>query len=348
MRQYLYGKKIQYFQECIENYKWIKISRSENFFKEKFNLKNAKLAKISIISAFIQGLPRYFLELFAILFLTSILFYYYEIANYSLNYILEVLAIFLAATFKLIPSISRFLSGYQSMKNTFPELKNISNEFSKKNLMKSEIDKKAELNFNREIEININNFTYDENTKINLNASFKVKKGEKIGIIGESGSGKSTMLDIILGLIKTDRNSILVDGKSIYDNLYGWYDLIGYVPQQITIIEDTIKNNILFGKEDNEINQQKIEELINIMNLTSFINSKKERLNRIISEKASNISGGEVQRIAICRALLHDPEIIIFDEATSSLDPINESKILDTIKNLMKKLCFLYHTKGVH
>ena len=159
----------------------------------------------------------------------------------------------------------------------------------------------------------------------------EIRQGQKIGIIGRSGAGKSTLIDLILGLIKPTKGKIFVDDSNLDDNLRDWQKLIGYVPQDIYLLDDTIKNNIAFGLNTNDINQEVISKSINLSRSEDFVSSLEKKENTIIGNRGIKVSGGQKQRIGIARALYHDPQILIMDEATSSLDTINENKIMEEI-----------------
>jgi len=337
------NKKIQYFQESIENIKIIKLFIKEKFFFNKFKFENSQISKLSISSEFFRSLPKPLIELFLIFCISLILLNYAYSENYIAPKIFETLAVYLAAALRVMPSTSRILSGYLALKNSYPEIENISKEIKKEIKISEKKYKKFE--FKKYIDIRIKKFFYTNDKDFFLkNIIFKIAKGEKVGIVGKSGSGKSSIIDLILGLIKTDNGFVKVDGRPIHENIKSWHNLIGYVPQRITMIEDTIRNNILFGRNSNDYNEKKLLELIRNFRLSKFVNSLPNGLDSIISEKGLNISGGEMQRIAICRAMLHNPDILIMDEATSSLDSATEDQILDYINKLSDKtVIFISH-----
>ena len=163
------------------------------------------------------------------------------------------------------------------------------------------------------------------------NISMNIKKGSRVGIIGRSGSGKSTLVDIILGLLEPEKGEILVDGVHIKKNKRSWQSHLGYIPQDIYLLDDTIKNNITFGIDEKNINEELLQESIKIAQLEKFVESSKNKLDTAVGNRGIKISGGEKQRIGIARALYNQPKILIFDEATSALDIDNENKILDEI-----------------
>ena len=164
-----------------------------------------------------------------------------------------------------------------------------------------------------------------------------ILKGQKIGIIGQTASGKSTIVEIITGILEPTKGNILVDGKSIFSNRKGWQKLIGFVPQKIFILDESLRNNILFGLDNKEYTDEKIISVIKKLSLESLLKRLKGGLDGNLGEEGVNLSGGEIQRIGLCRALIYDPEILFLDEATSSLDVNTESQILDELRIFKEK-----------
>ena len=164
-----------------------------------------------------------------------------------------------------------------------------------------------------------------------------LKKGDFIGIIGETGSGKSTLINLFTGLLKPSEGKIEVDGLNIFSNLSEWHKKIGYVPQSIYLMDDTIKKNIAFGLREDDIDDNSVKQAVEKASLSEFLKNLPNGLDTIVGEKGIRISGGQQQRIGIARALYRDPEILILDEATSSLDQSTEKKIMDSIQFLKRK-----------
>ena len=213
-----------------------------------------------------------------------------------------------------------------------PSLSKISDETIE--YMNSELTTKKEkvnkLPFNKSIKFENVTFRYPStDTDIIRNVSFEIKKGTKVGIIGKSGIGKTTLVDLLLGYWEVSSGKITIDGKDIKDNIQGWLQHIGYIPQNIYMIDGTIYENITFGL--NDISEEKIHEVLKKVKLDSFVSSLPEGLNTLIGEKGLRLSGGQRQRIGIARALLSNPDILVLDEATSSLDTALESEITDSI-----------------
>ena len=171
--------------------------------------------------------------------------------------------------------------------------------------------------------------------------NIKIFPGDKIGIYGDSGSGKSTFLDLLIGLHKPKKGRIIVDQVNIKDNLNSWFRHIGYVTQNVYLIDDTIKNNIALGIDHKIIKNANLENAINKSGLKDFISSLDKGINTVVGENGVALSGGQQQRIGIARALYHDPKILILDEATSSLDETNEKNILQYIFSLDKSITII-------
>jgi ABC-type multidrug transport system fused ATPase/permease subunit len=164
-----------------------------------------------------------------------------------------------------------------------------------------------------------------------------VTKGDFIGIIGETGSGKSTLINLLIGLLQPSEGKIEIDKLDINSNLTEWYKKIGYVPQSVYLIDDTIKKNIAFGLREEDIDDNLIKQAVEKASLSEFLNELANGLETIVGEKGIMLSGGQQQRIGIARALYRDPEILILDEATSSLDQATEKKIMKSVQFLKRK-----------
>ena len=328
------NKRIQYLTEGIKGNKIIKITNSENFFYEKFIQFNKIFRIISVKIMFLGQLPKILLEFLGIVLTICLIFYASKI-SFDTNYIIELLGVFLFAFFKIVPSLNRIIGSLQIMRyiklsvNLIVDEK-INQDFSEKTFEK--------ISFNKNVNIKIDRFIFKDESNEQKNILLKdidlnIAKSEKIGIIGPSGSGKSTFLEIFSGLIETKNKSIFVDGNSVKENIRGWQKIIGYVPQKTFIIEDTLRNNLLFGFDSNKVNDKHFNEILSKSNLNQLVSKMPDGLDTIIREDGSNFSGGEVQRIGLARALLRKPQILILDEATSALDLKNEEEI---IKDLLK------------
>ena len=316
-----------------------KILKKEKFFSNLFDNQLKLMAEQKIISSIINMIPRPFLEVFTLVVITLIIFYSTFFAN-NLDTALPFIAFFAVSSIRLIPafkSISNSLATINFNKisvdvviDEINELKNNNLIFSsKKNLNKNLINK----NFNT-FEVKDLNFSYDNKLKVLKNINFKVNRGEKVGIIGHSGSGKSTLINLILGLLKPTSGNVLIDNQNIYEALNEWYDLLGYIPQDIYLLNDTIKNNIALGEKEENINLHSIEKALTLSNSKKFVEKLTNYIETDVGNRGVSISGGQKQRIGIARAFYRDSKILILDEATNSLDQENEREIINQIISL--------------
>lgn len=319
--------------QSLHGIKDVKILNKENYFIKIFQNFNNRKTNITTKYTALQQFPRVFLELIAVIGLT-ILVYIMILQGKQLNVIVPILGVFISAAFRMLPSLNRIMSSTQNIKYAQPVINVIYDELEKLNNI-SNITNNKNFLFNKEIILSNVEFNYNNNKKKILNnISFNIIKGQSIGIIGQSGAGKSTIVDIILGLLKITNGSVLVDGIDISTSISSWQKNIGYVPQNIYLIDDTIKKNIAFGIEDEDINIERINHVILLAQLNEFIDSLEFGINSNVGDRGSKLSGGQKQRIGIARALYRNPQILILDEATSALDNETEQDFMKAINNL--------------
>ena len=197
--------------------------------------------------------------------------------------------------------------------------------------------------------LHLNNISYKyekANSEIIANLSLGIKKNQTIGIIGNSGIGKSTLLDLISGLIKPSSGDIQINGQNI-NKFCNLNEVIGYVPQQVYLVNDSIENNIAVGIEKDKINKEKISKAIKLSNLENYIKKLSNGIDTIVGENGKLISGGERQRIGIARALYNNPEILLLDEATSSLNNEISEKIIDDLLKISTELSIVFVTHNI-
>ena len=192
--------------------------------------------------------------------------------------------------------------------------------------------------FNKNIFVDIKKFKYPNSNNFEISdVKLNISKGQKIGIIGASGSGKSTLIEILTGILKLTEGSLEVDGEPVFSNIKGWQKLIGFVPQKIFILDESLRNNILFGLDNKKYKDDQIISMIKKFNLKTLLKRLTGGLDGNLGEEGVNLSGGEIQRIGLCRSMIYDPEILFLDEATSSLDTNTESQILDELEIFKEK-----------
>jgi ATP-binding cassette, subfamily B, bacterial PglK len=335
-------KRIKAFQQGLGAIEYIKLRSIEDFFYNKFFRENTLVSKVAIKQSLLSSLPLYFLEIVGVfsLLLVAITM---TVNSQSVENLIITLGLFTAAAFKIIPSANRVLQAYSFIKYSKPVIDLFYKQLTEMyNTNKTSNSNDPKLKFNNSLIINNLNFSYPESDRKIINEfNLEMTALTSVGIIGESGTGKSTLIKIIMGLIKPDKGQILVDGVSIRANIYDWRNKIGYVSQNTYIIDDSLKKNIAIGLNDEEINLDKLNKIIKLCQLSKFVELLEYKLDTNLGEIGSKISGGEIQRIGIARALYNDPSILILDEPTSALDPKNENNILDLFEKLRGEITIL-------
>lgn len=336
------GQSLKDLTQGYGGIKEIKILGKENFFLNIFtnNLKN--LVNMNILNGFLKALPKLFLELLGIFILFSLIIILTLNAENSIEKIITSLSLFTLSIFKILPSLVRILSSAQNLRFRMASIELLSDEFKKfKNDKNIKIDSTSTaISFvedPHQLEIKNLYFSYEQEGQKGLkDISCTIEKNSILGIFGPSGSGKSTLINLILGLIEPKNGKIFYNKKNIFENLKSWQSIIGLIPQNIYLIDDKIKNNIALGIEEKEIDINLLHRCIKMAELDQFIYNLPQGIETIVGERGARISGGELQRIGIARALYRNPKILILDEATSSLDAINEKKIMNTIESIKK------------
>jgi ATP-binding cassette, subfamily B, bacterial PglK len=334
-RQYHEGKRIQFLQQSFGGVKDSKILGRESFFVDQYSQSNSTVADVGRKQYILQQIPRYWLELL-IIFVLSLLVVTTMSQSNSFEEVIPIIGLFSIASFRMMPSSNRVLNSLQRIRHGAPAVDLISEEMSLLRFDDFIKNKRQKLEFNKKIQLKNVSFSYPNSELITLqNINIDIKIGDFIGIIGKSGAGKSTLVDIILGLLEPQAGGIYVDKIDIKSNLKGWQHKIGYVPQNIYLTDDTLRRNIAFGIDDSEINDASLNNAISNSQLEEFVNSLPSGINSMVGERGVRISGGQRQRIGIARALYHNPEVLVLDEATSSLDVETEKKIMQSINLLI-------------
>lgn len=261
----------------------------------------------------------------------------------EISSIIPVLTLFGVATFKLLPSLNRLVGEYntlrfysQGLEQIHRDMKEVNLSYGEERTMGEELDS-AKIELGQSISLNNVSFSYPGSVdKVLDHISLTIQKGQAVGLVGPSGAGKTTIVDIVLGLLEPTAGTVLVDGVNIHQHTSAWQKNIGYIPQFIYLSDNTIKNNIAFGIDEKEISEEKIKHAIEMAQLDELVNQLPQGVDTVIGEGGIKLSGGQRQRIGIARALYHDPEVLIMDEATSSLDNKTEKYIVDAIETLKK------------
>tara|TARA_B100000989_G_scaffold298905_1_gene290924 strand:+ start:20329 stop:22074 length:1746 start_codon:yes stop_codon:yes gene_type:complete len=332
-------------QEGLGAIRDVIVDKTHQFYLNIYKISISKVLNATAQSLFIAQAPRFLLESLGLVFLSIIIVFTTNNDEVKFLTLLPILATLAVAAQKILPMIN---SIYQSHTMNVYNSKMLEEAIIILNLKNDQgkIEyKKKEIVFKKNIEIQNLNFRYKSSqdnqfTSINL----KINLGDRIGLMGGSGTGKSTFLDLLMGLLHPTNGEISVDGENIKSNLISWQKNVSHVPQFIYLSDNTLAENIAFGVEKNQIDMKKVKLAAYQAQISEFIESKPEKYHAFVGERGIRLSGGQRQRIGIARALYKNTKLIIFDEATSALDLNNESKIMDTIYNLDKKITIIIAT----
>ena len=254
----------------------------------------------------------------------------------SFTNILPIMSLYVFAAYRLMPALQQIYVSFSKLTFVGPSLEKVFEDIQ--NIKKPKLIKNHNsITFNNNITLKNINYNYPNSSRIALNnINLSIPSKTIVGFIGQTGSGKTTAIDIILGLLETQKGTLEVDGKIISkENVRSWQSIIGYVPQHIYLSDDTVAGNIAFGKDPKDISFSAVEKASKIANIHDFvINELPKKYNTSVGERGVRLSGGQIQRIGIARALYHNPKVLIFDEATSALDNQTEKIVMEAVSKL--------------
>lgn len=313
------------YNESFRNFKMIKLLGHEKYILSRFQKEDESAIKSQVMNSVLQETPRLFLETIGFIILSSAVMYVvYKIK--TPEYVIPILSMYALAFYRFLPSISKVTNSYNQImfaKGTLDPANDL--------MYKSEELGNKNIEFKNQIFLKNVSFRYEKNKEILSNVTLKIKKQERIAFIGESGAGKSTLADIIMGFYIPKEGELFIDDQKITtENIKSWRNKIGYIPQQIYLFDGTVAENIVFGRKYSE---KKIINVLKKANIYNFL-MHENGIHTKVGEGGVRLSGGQMQRIAIARALYSDPEILVLDEATSALDNETETNIMDEIYKL--------------
>jgi ABC-type bacteriocin/lantibiotic exporter with double-glycine peptidase domain len=340
--------------ETLTSLKEIRVLGIKSNFFKKFSISNYKYTNDVIFNEFFVNMPKVIIELTGVMLIIVVILINID-SNFSNTELIASLGVYGLAAFRILPCLNRILLGYNHLKftaETVNKLYIFVKEINYKDKLVKDYLKSNEkiLSVNSISVVNLSFSFGDKNNFLIENINFKIKKNSFIGLVGKSGSGKSTLLNIIVGLLEPYKGGVYYNKNiNIYNNLQYFYKKIAYVSQEINIIDDTIKNNIAFGIEEDEIDINKLLMAVESAKLSSFVKELNMGLETILGDRGARISGGQKQRIGIARALYFNPDLIIFDESTNALDSSTEKEITDSIFLLKgkKTIIFATHQKSL-
>lgn len=325
-------KILQHLQEGFGGAKDVKVLGRENEFLSQHEKHLGESIRINRIYNVILTLPRSFMEIITIVGL-CLLVVSMVVRGRELADIVPILGLFAAAAFRVMPSINRLLMATQTLIFNRSIITSVYQDF----LLDStdSLTVNSNTKFASQLELVDVSFQYPAAAAASLhNVSLVVKHGEAVGFVGPSGAGKSTLVDVILGLFAPTSGVVKVDGQDVQQNLRNWQNQIGYVPQAIYLTDDTLRRNVAFGLNDENIDDNLVRDAIRLAQLEEFVATLPEKLDTVVGERGVRLSGGQRQRIGIARALYHNPSVLVLDEATSSLDTPTEHGVMQAVQAL--------------
>ena len=340
------AEQIKNINQVFGSIKESKILNADDYFESEFENFTRTIEKNNFHINFIQKLPKLIIEVLVIICLTLIITIFVADGKKVVDF-LPIIGLFAVGTIRLLPSFNLITSNLTRLKSESISFNYIVSEFKKLNDNLTEI-KKDNLSFKKfENDIILKNISYrykDKEDFVLKNINLQIKKGQMVGLIGESGAGKTTLINLIIGLLNPLDGEILFDGKNIKSHIANWRSFIGFIPQDIYLLDDTIKKNIAFGIIEKIIVDEKIDQAIEKSELTNFIKNLPKGLDTIVGDRGVKISGGQRQRIGIARSLYRNPDILILDEATSSLDHETEGNFIDNINKFKRSKTVIIST----
>ena len=332
LRQIQKGSIIQTIQQGLGAVKDVQVLGREEWFvnehRERQTLDANLLRRINTV----QAVPRLWLEVMAMAGLAGLVAIMLATGK-DIDRIIPTVGLFAVTSFKVLPSINKLVSSKQTLKVSRSTIETIHHDLDLP-ISANSLIQNASFQFGN-IVLEHLNFKYEQSENLVLsNINVKISSGEAVGLVGQSGSGKSTLIDIMLGLLEPQNGSVLINGQTIENIKQSWQKQIGYIPQTIFLMDDSLRRNIAIGIADNEINEVAIVEALKSAQLEEFVASLPEGLDTVVGERGVRLSGGQRQRIGIARALYHQPSVLVLDEATSSLDTETEHGVMQAVQAL--------------
>jgi len=334
IRQEQGGKMIQWVNQGLGGVKETKVLGREAYFLDAFTKSTQAFSKADLFVGLANQLPSLFID--TILIASVLLIVIFSLLQgRAIQSILPMLSLFAIAALRLMPSTKRIVSTITNIRYSRNAVDLLYQDLIDLKLTPQSLPPLNDSlpQFQNLIELKDIHYQYPNAAKDSLSGiSLSIKKGEAIAFIGASGSGKTTLVDVILGLLTPSQGEVLVDGKNILADLGSWQRQIGYIPQSIYLSDDTIRHNIAFGLDPNAINDNQVWAAIKSAQLKELVDSLPDQLYTLVGERGIRLSGGQRQRIGIARALYHNPEIIIMDEATAALDNTTEREFMQALE----------------
>ena len=344
------AKLFQWINQSLGGIKELKILQREEYFIDSYKTNYKKLIWGARVNELIAALPKYIVETVAMVGLVFAIIIKLLFGHGALETFIPQIAVFAVAAFRLLPSVGRvnayinsIMYNKASLDMIYDDLKEIDSEPVQEIEWQGE---KENWIFTKGVTVEHVSYHYpDSDVEVLHDISLEIPKGKTVALIGPSGAGKTTLADIILGLLPPVSGVVRMDQHNVYENLRSWREKLGYIPQSIYLSDDTIRNNIAFGIYEAKIDDNAIWKALEKAQLKEFVQGLEKGLDTYVGDRGVRLSGGQRQRIGIARALYHDPEILVLDEATSALDSSTEQAVMESIESLqgLKTMIIIAH-----
>ncbi len=346
-RQTHFAQVLQQVNQGLGGVKETKLLGRENFFLEHHSFHRKKFVQALQLLETLQQLPKLYFETLAIFGLLGIVMIMLW-QGASMTDVLPTLSLFAAAAFRLMSALNRVLNGLNQMSFSRYALDVIANEFRELDVKTHCLPSQKTIIPELKSELTLETVSYgypQAKNAVLKNVSMRIPQGNSVGFVGTSGAGKTTLVDVILGLLTPTTGKVAVDGVNIQDDLRGWQQQIGYIPQGIYLCDDTLRGNIAFGVPETEISDEQVWSALKSAQLETWVKSLPEGLETVVGERGVRLSGGQRQRVAIARSLYHNPQVLVMDEATAALDNETEADIMAAVEQLSgeKTLIMIAH-----
>lgn len=344
------AKLFQWINQSLGGIKEVKILQREKYFIDSYRTNYKKVIWGARVNELLAAVPKYIVETVAIVGLVLAIIVKLLFGHGALETFVPQMAVFAVAAFRLLPSVGKINAYVNNVMYTKASLDMIYQdlcEIEKNKPIEVEWEGKTE-NWKFMKGVFAEHITYhypDSDTEVLHDITLKIPKGKTVALIGPSGAGKTTLADIILGLLPPVSGVVRMDDKNVYENLRSWRQKLGYIPQSIYLSDDTIRNNVAFGIYEEQIDEDAIWKALEKAQLKEFVQRLEKGLDTYVGDRGVRLSGGQRQRIGIARALYHDPEILVLDEATSALDSSTEQAVMESIESLqgLKTMVIIAH-----
>jgi len=324
---------IKHAQQGFGSAKDVKIRGCEDQFLRQFRVHTDALARLAALQSFVYQMPRLWYELLAVaalLLLSTVMVW----RGTPSERLIPMLGLFAAVAFRMLPSVNHVTTAIQKLRHSGATLDALQRELGLGQTLPPR-PAAIPIRFHDSVLLENVSFRYPTGAHAVLDGiSIRIPHGAAVGFVGGSGAGKSTLVDVILGLLPPQSGRVLVDGQDIHDNLRGWQDIIGYVPQSIYLCDESIRSNVAFGVPEDEIDDRAVRRALEAAQLDAFVASLPQGHDTTVGERGVRLSGGQRQRIGIARALYHDPQVLVLDEATSALDSDTEREVMSAVNAL--------------